>query len=199
MKRVFVVAVGGIQGVGKSTIVPRLPNYLPSVEIVPTSRVLADHASQHGYGDFHALPVEEKAQVREAVGSLLLQRIEASPNDIFVLDWHYMDIREGVLSIQPDSLVGRVDAFIILEASPETVLTRRVNDPTRTRDLDLNQIRAERDGQLMIARGLASRQGRPLFRVPNEGSPDKVVVALAQAILLLMQGSTLQERPYNDD
>jgi adenylate kinase len=186
MERAFVVAVGGTQGVGKTTALPLIREHLQDVEVIPTSRMLVSHALELGLGDFHVLPPDDKQRVRLAVADAILTSVEVARCRIVVLDWHYMDVREGLVPIQPENLARRVDAFILLEASVETICERRRGDGSRMRTLESSLISEEQEGQLRVARLLASEQGRSLLRVSNEGSPDQVARAISNAIQLLV-------------
>lgn len=150
------VLVTGVPGVGKSTILQRLP---------------ADvRQSVINFGSLMLNVLSEPADSRDALRSLpaedlLLIRDEAARRlpDCCIIDCHLSIIRAGVVTssipskyYEPKFLAG----IVILEADPRVVLERRVQRPAREDAPQVaRDVRTQQDRNRLLAKDIANRGG----------------------------------------
>lgn len=117
------VAIGGPQGVGKSTLVSlvrsRQPDYLPffvGEEFPP---------------DFASRTHAERDLVRLEVGRRLETYMHANADRVLLVDLHYLDLRESDPRVQRPEILDLFDLHVLLTLTPELLAERRARDGTR--------------------------------------------------------------------
>jgi thymidylate kinase len=117
------VAVGGPQGVGKSSAVRVLALLRPELRVVFFGDQLPD--------DFRSRSPQEKAALRARVAEQVLSRL-ASGGPATVVDLHYIDPREADPKIQRMGFLSHFDLLVFLTVPPEVLRERRAADRRRT-------------------------------------------------------------------
>lgn len=130
------VAIGGPQGVGKSTVLRLLASGRPDYEAISVGDQFP--------ADFRTLSDAERARVRYVASERLATRLVANRDGILLVDLHYLDLREADPRIQRLDVLGLFDLHVLLSLSVELLVGRRRADPSR-RDRLVSAIDAERD------------------------------------------------------
>jgi len=180
LKRTLRIVVGGARGVGKTTVLSDIQRLRSDLDVVHVSRELSKLASQRGLDGFRTLTPELKAELRAEFAHA--QAIACGTPRSMMFDLHYVDVDEGVDTIQPDELLRHVDVFVLLQADHSTVLNRRRADGTRARSLDPSHVALEQAAELAMMETLARRYDRPAIRVDNDGPPQDVAQRLLQLL-----------------
>jgi len=183
-KPLRLIAVCGLRGIGKSTVLQRLKELDPSIRVVFMSRELKAFSLKITERDFFEHDVPTRDVLRELFGSDLIGRLKDDGGTV-VLDIHFTDIRESADKIiQPQTLIQDITAFIVLDASNETIVERRIKDKELSlgRSLAIVEIQRERESQLTAAQKLAAEHRRPLFFVSAEQTVDEICTELRLAL-----------------
>ncbi|MFG2602333.1 hypothetical protein ACGFT2_02025 [Streptomyces sp. NPDC048514] len=130
------VAIGGPQGIGKSTALRLLADRHPDYETISVGDRFP--------ADFRSLPAADRARVRAGAGARLESRLLANRDGVVVVDLHYLDLREADPRVQRPEVLARFDLHVLLVAPADVLLARRTSDPGRT-DRPVSLADAERD------------------------------------------------------
>lgn len=166
----FVVAIGGVKGVGKSSVLLRLSKAYPCIKVRYLSREIEQfslNAFGHGFASFNQ---EDRRAVRHEVG-LKISKELMSDNGVILMDCHYTDSSEDLSNIiQPQSVVVIVQLFAFADANTDTVLQRRKSDLSRKRILNPLDIDKSRESELNAALRLSAHTGKGFYRLDFSGS-----------------------------
>ena len=130
------VAVGGPQGVGKSTVLRLLARRHPGYEVISVG-------DQFPAG-FRSLSAADRARVRAQARERLSSRLLANHDVVLLVDLHYLDLRESDPRVQPPEILAQFNLHVLLVAPADALLTRRTSDPSRA-DRSVSMADAERD------------------------------------------------------
>jgi len=130
------VAIGGPQGVGKSTVLRMLASGRPDFETISVGDQFP--------ADFRALSDVERALVRHEASDRLSTRLRANQDRVLLVDLHYLDLRETVPRIQRSDILDLFDLHVLLSLPANVLLARRTSDPSRE-DRSVSIVDAERD------------------------------------------------------
>lgn len=167
------VAVGGPQGVGKSTAVRLLAGRCPTLDVLSIGEEFPD--------DFASLPPAGRRRVRADISERVAARLAAA-DGVVVADLHYLDHREPEPRLQPPELLAHFGLRIVLSAPPEVLLARRASDPTRAdRSLALVDVRRDLLAHLRYAEHELGQDGRALVLDCGD-DPDAVAKRLKDTI-----------------
>ncbi|MBO3741525.1 AAA family ATPase [Actinoplanes flavus] len=117
------VAVGGPQGVGKSSALRQLALLRPEFRVMFFGDQLPD--------DFRSRSPQDKAALRAQVTERFLARM-ASGGPATVVDLHYVDPREADPKIQRMEFLSHFDLLVFLTVPLEVLRERRAADRSRT-------------------------------------------------------------------
>ena len=184
------IVVVGIAGVGKSTVVSRAVGAIEgsSVAVFGTEMFEAAKALkwvQHR-DEMRKLPVQKQKRLQK----IAAQKISRSKGRVVFVDTHlFVRTPEGFWPGLPYAVIVALKPthLVLVEATPQEILSRRKNDTTRYRDeLTVEEVQAE----LTLARALLSAaslvSGAPISFIPNdEGKADEA----AQTIQKLVSSS----------
>ncbi|AWM01541.1 ATP-binding protein [Bradyrhizobium amphicarpaeae] len=159
-----VVAVAGLSGVGKSTILTRLRSAVP-MQVLQASALIKEARTS---GDGRSLTLDALRAVDLDENQRLLvegfaQKIDRTA-PLVVLDCHtVIETPKGLIHIDPCVFASmNVKAVVFLEDQPEEIMRRRRDDTTRqrpsTEHLGFVQIEA-----IQQARTIAAALNIPLF------------------------------------
>jgi len=157
-----VIVVTGIPGVGKTTVLKEVANLIGEKEkkvgFVTYSSIMIDIATSEGFivnrDDLRHLSIETQKILQEKAAKKIA---EISKDDALqVVDTH-MVIRTDIgywvgLPLNVLKLI-KPDLFILIEAEPDEILSRRRKDESRRRD---EVLRSEIDEELAFSRSVAA-------------------------------------------
>ncbi|MFX0096558.1 MAG: adenylate kinase [Candidatus Hodarchaeota archaeon] len=137
-----IVVVSGTPGVGKSTVVSHamemakergkkitLVNYGTAMFELAKSKRLAEHRDE-----MRKLPIETQKELQAQAAKLIRQKAEKG---IIVVDTHMLiNTPAGFLAGIPQWVLDALkpDMVVLIEADPERIVGRRLDDETRERD-----------------------------------------------------------------
>lgn len=186
-KRVVIV---GISGVGKTTLVSHIVRILESrnrtVSVVSFGTLMFKKARELGVSDRDALrrlPTEQQQRLQVDAASMISQMQE----DVVIVDTHsFISTPSGFYPGLPEYVlkVIRPSNFISVTAMPEEIYNRRMNDPTRQRDIiSISAIKKEMAVQDAMLSTCSVLSGSPLKSVMNsEGKIQEAAQAAIDAI-----------------
>jgi adenylate kinase len=175
--------VGGIPGVGKSTVLDLLRARLgPRLEVVNYGTVMMDEARLRGVAnrdEMRRLP----AQVQREIQASAARRIASARAEYLIVDTHF-SIRtpQGYLPGMPLHVVSAMspDVLVVIAASPEEISYRRAADTSRIRDASLESVREELEMEKLFAVAASNESGAPLSIIMNrQGEAEKAAGELA--------------------
>ncbi|MCL5874004.1 MAG: adenylate kinase [Candidatus Thermoplasmatota archaeon] len=177
------VVIGGIPGVGKTTVLDeivkegfRVENY---GDAMLKEAISMDYAKNRD--ELRKLPVERQKEIQMLAAEKL-----ARFKDV-IIDTHFsINTHGGYLPGLPVAVLNvlQPDLFVSVEADPLEVFERRKNDPRRNRDRDsLERIRAHLEANRSYGITYSAMTGSPLLVVMNEnGKVKEASVKIIQAI-----------------
>ena len=130
------IVVTGIPGVGKTTVMKKAAEGM-DIEFVTFGTVMSDMAIETGLvkdrDEMRNLTLDQQKnlQIKSA------ERIASMGN--IILDTHCtVKTPKGYMPGLPEWVIKRINptAIVVVEADPEEIYNRRVNDPSRNRDPD---------------------------------------------------------------
>jgi adenylate kinase len=130
------VAIGGPQGVGKSTVLRLLADQHPDYDAISVGDQFPP--------DLRSLPATARARVRARASERLESRLLANRDAVVIVDLHYLDVREADPRVQRPELLAQFDLHVLLVAPADVLLVRRTSDPSRA-DRSVSIADAERD------------------------------------------------------
>ncbi|MFI0796046.1 AAA family ATPase [Micromonospora rubida] len=167
------VAVGGPQGVGKSSALRVLAGVRPDFDVVFFGDQMPD--------DFRDLRPADKQRIRAEVTDRIAARLARRARTT-VVDLHYLDLREPDSSIQPADFLDHFDLLVFLLVPPETLLERRLADTSRAdRPTTLPELRRDVDAHVASCDRLSSA-GLPAVLIDCQGDPIGVAGQLLRHI-----------------
>lgn len=179
------IIIGGIPGVGKTTVL----NVLITSNIVVENYgdVMLKEAIRLNYAknrdDLRKLPIEVQKDIQRKASEYL-----ARLNEV-VIDTHFsIQTPKGFLPGLPPDVLGilKPDLFIAIEADPLEIFERRKNDSQRNRDDDsLDKIRRHMEVNRSYGIAYSAMTGSPFLIVMNENGKHNEA---AQQIMKVMGG-----------
>ncbi|HCX25786.1 MAG: hypothetical protein UX08_C0012G0062 [Candidatus Collierbacteria bacterium GW2011_GWB1_45_35] len=177
------IRIGGIPGVGKSTVIDKLSKvgkmYGLPIEKVKGGDVLLKLAGVSTYDELRKLPESFRASLRPEMFRIMYEEDRQNPQVIRLRDAHFslIDPETGQIVTFPlqheDS--EQMLAMIVLTADPEIILTRRLGDKSRSdRFMDLDVIIEEQRIEIETAEAQSKQLDRELVIVDN--SPEGLSV-----------------------
>lgn len=189
-----VIVVTGIPGVGKTTVLKEVANLIGKNEkgigFVTYSSIMVEIATREGYivnrDDLRHLSIKTQKILQEKAAK---QIAEISKDKIIqVIDTHMIirtDIGYWVGLPQNVLKLIKPDLFILIEAEPNEILSRRRKDESRKRDEVLQtEINEEIAYSRSVAASCATFTGSPIKSFKNpQGEQVKVAKQLINLIL----------------
>lgn len=179
--------VVGIPGVGKTTIVDKLNRTVAGSKLVTFGTVMTEEGKGLGWikhrDELRKLPVEKQKRLQK----LTAARIARTSARVLFVDTHlFIRTGEGFWPGLPFEVVRTLKPthLVLVEATPEEILSRRQNDKTRYRDA---ATAFDLQGELALARSFltvsSTLTGAPMLIASNEEGKSDEVVARVGAIL----------------
>lgn len=168
------IVLVGIPGVGKTTLLTEVVKQLEgagkTVLVRSFGTAMLEEAERSGIQDRDAircLPTEE--QVRLQLNAA--ERIAAETCDVVIIDTHaFVNTRSGYYPGLPERVLRILNPtnYVSVSAKPEEIYNRRMNDPTRNRDIvSMNVIKQELDLQAAMVSACSVVSGSPVKPVVN--------------------------------
>lgn len=186
-KRIVLV---GIPGVGKTSlvnvIVEKIKDTGKTVLVKSFGSAMLEEAKRIGIHDRDALrclPTNEQEDLQRTAA----ERIASEECDILIIDTHaFISTNSGYYPGLPENILHIIKPtnYISVSAKPEEIYNRRMNDPTRHRDLvTMNVIKQEMDLQAAMISACSVVSGSPVKPIMNrEGRLVEVANDVIRAI-----------------
>ncbi len=161
----------GVKGIGKTTLIRSILADIPKVDYLIGSQVLRELVGPE-FDQFDTFPEEEKQMYRELAISWMEERQKKTRKTILV-DGHTTLFNPNVGRVE--GVFTELDCkfftdFILFEATPETILERRKNDPSKHRNLDIRLILEELAAERSESHKIAKRYGQKIQYLYEDGS-----------------------------
>ena len=186
-KRIVMV---GIPGVGKTSlvnvIVERIRASGRTIQVKSFGSAMLEEAERIGIHDRDALrclPTNEQEDLQRTAA----ERIAAEECDIVIIDTHaFISTTSGYYPGLPENILHIIKPtnYVSVSAKPEEIYNRRMNDPTRHRDMvTMNVIKQEMDLQAAMISACSVVSGSPVKPVVNrEGRLDETANDVIRAL-----------------
>jgi adenylate kinase len=163
--------VGGISGVGKTTVLRVLESAYggtASLSVVYMSKEI-DVLSASKYGKaFYDMTPAEKLEVHKS----LAVKISSTDAQIAILDSHYTHIDESTFRVDcllSDPMREICNCYVVLRADAKDILDRRINDILKHRNShDVRTIAKEETIEITEARRVSEETSVHLYIVTNK-------------------------------
>ena len=171
----MIVIVGGIPGVGKSTVLDlfkrRAEGMGRGVRIINYGTVMFEEAHRRGVGhrdEMRRLPIDVQREIQISAA----EEIAGAPGDIKIVDTHFsIRTSSGYLPGIPSIVASRISPthLVVVRADPDEILSRRGSDGTRIRDMpeSADAVREEMEMEILYAVSTSTITGAPLIIVDN--------------------------------
>jgi len=170
MRRGFAVCVGGISGVGKTTLLQRHVAGEPRDQQVTGSSVIRQIIAPAGFEALDRWPSARREQVREASIARLVAMRAACPGRLLI-DGHFTLRNRETGALEPVFTPGDrgfYQALVLVDAAVAQVTAQRMRDETRHRNETDAEIEAHLDFERAWARRLHELMGVPLLVIADE-------------------------------
>ncbi len=186
-KRIIIV---GIPGVGKTTLVAKLVDFLSekgrTVTVVSFGTVMLEEAKKRGLADrdqLRKLPFDEQRALQKSAA----QAIAGLTDDYIMVDTHaFIHTESGYYPGLPEHVLRLIDPanLISVYAKPEDIYNRRLNDETRNRDkISIDGIKKELSYNQSLLSACSVITGAPIKAVLNpEGKVEEAAQRVIRAI-----------------
>lgn len=170
-----IVVLVGIPGVGKTSLVNAIVEKIKSsgkvVLVKSFGSAMLEEARRNGIRDrdvIRCLPTKEQENLQRTAA----ERIANEECDVIIIDTHaFISTTSGYYPGLPESILRilKPTNYISVSAKPEEIYNRRMNDPTRNRDLvTMNIIKQELDLQAAMISACSVVSGSPVKPIVNK-------------------------------
>ena len=184
------IVLVGIPGVGKTSLLSKIVEYLKSknktVTVMNYGTLMFDIAKENGLEDrdgLRKLPILEQQKLQ----NLAAEKIALENTEIIIIDTHaFISSIEGYYPGLPEHVLKIIKPtnFVSVAAKPEEIYNRRMKDESRDRDkITLINIRKELEYQTGMISACAVLTGAPVRHILNgEGKIDEAADKIINAI-----------------
>ena len=182
MRHPMLIFLGGIPGVGKTTLACHLRSQRPGLSVVNFNSLVASELVALGLPtDYGRVPWESLCAARHAATRQLSENIGASSEAL--VDAHYTTYHEGAFVCEVDrEFIARCQCLALLVAAPEVVLERRLTS-SRRRKRDLVAIQAHLLEEYKTALAIARATGRQLYVLDTTSTVEMLATLLESCML----------------
>jgi len=129
------IFVGGVNGVGKSTILRRVTQIDKRFEVIHLASGIMQQLGL-APGSYDALR-DTPSKAQSAATTIMMQAlVSRKTQQVRLIDGHYSYLIEGTQRSATDTWIKLLDAYVLVTAAPE-VIWRRINSDEVLRDRDL--------------------------------------------------------------
>lgn len=147
--KTFRLYLGGVQGVGKTTIAKQIIKKYPKIVHYSTSEILINYFHVKNRKELEKISINQKTREQ-----IFLKMYSMYP--FLILDGHFKLTTKDKQNF---------NLFFFIDASNKTILSRRMKDKTRVRSKDLSIIKQEKEKELCRIKNLGIK---PIY-IKNEG------------------------------
>jgi len=162
------IYLGGINGVGKTTIAKLLQN--KGFSHIQCSNILLNYFELKEQKELENIPQKKKQYVMEKIIPKEIRKYTK-----VVIDAHYVTpLKNGKYYTKSlnSKLAHEVNYLIHLTAPPTLILNRRIRDlSNRARDLNISNICRDQLESINVAQNLSKKHSVPLIAIGNNSNP----------------------------
>jgi len=165
----FAVCVGGISGVGKTTLLQRHVDREPRDQQVTGSTVIRQIIAPDGFEALDRWPSTRREQVREE-SIVRLVAMRGACQGRLLIDGHFTLRNRETGALEPvftPGDCGFYQALVLVDAAAAQVLAQRMRDETRRRNETEAEIEAHLEFERVWARRLHEQMGVPLLVIAD--------------------------------
>jgi len=169
MRRGFAVCVGGISGVGKTTLLQRHVADDPRDQQVTGSSVIRQIIAPDGFEALDRWPSARREQVREESIARLVAMRAACPGRLLI-DGHFTLRNRGTGALEPVFTPGDrgfYQALVLVDSAVAQVTAQRTRDETRRRSETDAEVEAHLEFERAWAHRLHDQMGVPLLVIAD--------------------------------
>ncbi len=160
------VYVGGIPGVGKTTICSELCKQLSQCVYVSSGEFKRVESRKRYGKNLSSLNQEESYQINKWFFEEPIEELTRNKEFIFVIDTHYTythpeNIGEFV-NLCPDEVIPALDLLVLFEVNPEEVIERRINRGRDRDSINKSQVYLEYKAEMEEAKRISITYEKPL-------------------------------------
>ncbi len=178
------IRVGGVYGVGKTTIIDKSLEILANTHNVQIPKIKGSEIMAKILGIHHDLLPEQSEGSRQLAREMMYEEIARMPHGI--RDGHFAVVTERGDYEFPRSPVDHfcVGALVVMTADAEVVAARRAALGRIHRSTDLDDIRHHQQVEADAGAELAEELGVPYYTIDNSTDTPKAAVDLLSGIIL---------------
>lgn len=161
-----IIYIGGIKGVGKTTLINSLKPALSNYEIVDVTIHMREYTDLHNRDQLDEITVVDRFKAREYAFPKALQ--EKNQNKL-IFDSHFC-----IPSVYghewgfPWSFIPDVNILVLITSTPNLILERRQQDINRKRGrVSLSEIELDMRIEMVYAEFIAKTINKPLYIIEN--------------------------------
>jgi len=169
-----------MRGIGKTALVEAISNDLNISRIHVSRELIAYCQSVTGF-TMLGVDVSTRDRIREEYGDALATRLGQYKSTV-ALDLHLSDYREGGKIIQPRCMLEVITNLVVLDASLEAILNRRILDHSKVRVLDIEEMKREKSVFDAVVEKVVKDTELPCAAVNAEGGFAEIVQRLEYTV-----------------
>lgn len=163
-----IVHVGGVSGVGKTMMLRELKRESNlsenKIHINSASRTLSELSLKHYGEELQRINTRQLLRIQKDY----IKLVTKLPGQIVLIDSHHVKVSNNqIVLLTPDIYKGEFSCHIIVEADPNIILQRRINDINIPRSTDKTIINLEISGEKEATYKIAVETGVNVYTVNN--------------------------------
>jgi adenylate kinase len=177
------IFLGGVNGVGKTTLIAKIKEAKPSLIVVDGSKAFMDWLGFRD--DYEKLRAMDNETANQKLTEFITELVEKYELMDFILSSHYLNMVRGeVKDVMMGDWPNHFDQFILLTADPAQIY-RRINNDSRDRALVsyetenemIQAVKLYMDQTLEHAQAKTAQYQKPLKIITNnDGDLDKAAL-----------------------
>ncbi len=188
------VITTGIPGVGKTTVIDGAIEYINNefgeeVKVINFGTEMFEVASARGLianrDEIRKLPTDKQREIQQLAGESIAKKAEASR---VIVDTHTLiETPNGFLIGLPEWVVKAImpKTIVLIEAEPKNIASRRAQDETRDRDVQLTaEITSHQEMCRAAAAAAGTLTGATIRIIKNyQGKAEEAATKLAETVM----------------
>ena len=192
----MIIRVGGIPGVGKTTIVNELLTITQDkgflVKEAPVRETLRELAGVKTIEEYRALPEETRGSFYPEMEKRIYQLDRVYPNQLWIHDSHFsfFSHKTGQYNIRPIQLEDykQLLAIVVVAANPSVICDRRIKDFSTRSDRHLHSVKTLNERQeyeIKVAQLQAEQLKVPIKILRNNDNDSTIDASKAFLVFLI--------------